>query len=159
MGILNEEDTRRGEIKFIDSHIINMRARIRLLRNVYRLRVLSALRTARHLVLADASTYILCFLSVWFDLPSKLFTTTFTFILLLQNVIINDFKCYRLQETVRYQTTYRVTLQPNSRPYLSILFQLYEGEDFLLQFKDNHEGRGESFKKSAFICRCLYTSQ
>jgi hypothetical protein len=120
VGILNEEDARRGEGKFIDSNIINMRKRIRLLGNEYRLIVLSVLRTARHLVLADAATYVLCFLRVWFDPPSKLCTTIFTFILLLQNFIINFFKCYPLQETAQYQTIYRVTLKPNSRPCLNI---------------------------------------
>ena len=82
--------------------------------------MLCVLCTARHMVLADAATYILYFLSVWFDSPSKLFTTILTLILLTQKFIINVFKCYPLQGTVQHQTTYRVTLKTNSRPFLSI---------------------------------------
>jgi hypothetical protein len=120
VGILQGEVTRRSERKFIDSNIINMRARIIHLGNEYRLIVLSVLRTARHLVLADAATYILYFLSAWFDSPSKLFTTIFTFILLMRKFITNVFKCYPLQETVQYETTYRVALKTNSCPFLNI---------------------------------------
>ena len=102
MGILCEEETTRGERKYIDSNIINMRAKIILLGNAYWsivLIVLSVQRIARHLVLADAAPNVLYFLSIRFDSPSRLFTTIVTFIPLVQNFIIIVFKCYSLQDS------------------------------------------------------------
>jgi hypothetical protein len=96
-----EEETRRGERKCIESNIINMIVSIRLLCNAYHLIMLSVLRTARHLVLVDAAPYVLYFLSIRFDSPSKLFTAIFTFIPLVQYFIITVFNCYSLQETVQ----------------------------------------------------------
>lgn len=134
MEILYKEETRRGERKFSDSNIINMRARIRLLGNKYRLVMFSVLRTARHLVLAGAATYISYFQRVWFESSSKLFTTIFIFILLGQNFIINVFKCYPFQETVQYQTSYRVTPKPVA--HVSIFdFSCMTGQTFFYSLK------------------------
>lgn len=132
VAILYEEETTRGERKCIDSNIIIMGARIILLGNAYLLRVLGVLRTARYLLLANAAPYVLYFLSLWFDSSSRLFTTIFTFIPLVQNFIIIIFKCYSLQETVQYQTSYRVTFKPCTRPCLIIWLEQYGEAHFLL---------------------------